>query len=162
MGSEDQRGVQSWSADVVRLYEDAARRADLESLHECLVRYGPTLLERGLPYALVAARSRLRDRARRDRRDIFDRDEFETAASSWQDPFERLCTDRQFAALLEALATLPVEDALSVWRHAEGHSDDQIAHELNALRERSPLSGAAVRKKRSRTLVRLRRVMEGR
>src|SRR5688572_11941343 len=50
----------SWQA----VYEAAVARADIDAVHDLIARHGTAILDRGLPYVLVAARNRIRDTQR--------------------------------------------------------------------------------------------------
>jgi hypothetical protein len=132
------------------LYERLKRATDLDALHEIIAARGPSILDRGFPYLLVAARNRARSRHRQETRRSDASPEDSANRSRW-DPFEQLSGRETLRRLLDCLAELADEDALILWRHAQGWSDDEILEEWKALgfEPREP-SAALLRKRRER------------
>jgi len=150
--------------DRVGLYRKLSRLTGLDALHQLIAAHGPEILDKGLPYLLVAARnwkrSALRRRAAHVEVSVPDLDHL---PSSLWDPFRQLEQKESLRAVLGALAELDDQDVLVVWRHAEGHSDEEIRREWNALgfEPRDP-SVEYLRKRRQRARESLRETLRGR
>lgn len=158
---------QPWSGEALsaeqrEVYDRVRRSADLDALHDLLATYGPGILDRGLPYVLVAARNRARSRhrqaaARRER--PFEEMAADLPAPSLWDPYERVAEHEELLRITHALAEMDERDALVVWRNAQGSSDEAIRREWDALGLQPPSpTGAYLRKRRERARDHLRRV----
>jgi hypothetical protein len=133
-------GVQS---DV---YRRALLKADRDALHEVVVRNGAEILECGVPYIVVSARHRAARERKRAARDV----SIDKADESWLsvDPYEQIEKNDTLRGLINHLATLPDEDVVLVWAHAQGASTEEMrklwqaagfepkAPTLDALRKR--------------------------
>ena len=136
--------------DYVRLSKAVSK----DELHEQIARKGLSVLSRGIPYVVQAARWQRIDKARRDARALpLETDLPDTG--QMVGPFDATMADEARRDLLEALTDLPDADVLAVWRHAEGWSDDEIALAIEELGG-GRLTSAGVRKRRERALARLR------
>jgi hypothetical protein len=151
-------------AERLRTYQQLREIADHDDVHDLLARYGPSILDRGLPYLVVAARNRLRSRLRRgySRYEVPTQDPLpdEPTSRVW-DPLTRLVASEQLRKLLSELATMDDRDVLVVWRHAEGVADEEILAEWNArgFLPRMPSVGS-IRKRRERARETLRKLLE--
>jgi hypothetical protein len=74
-------------------------------------------------------------------------------------PFEAAVANEERRMLVDALAELPDADVLTVWRHAEGVSDEEIATAIEALGH-ARISAAGIRMRRMRVLGKLRQLLE--
>lgn len=132
--------------------------SDSDALHDLLVRHGPGILDRDLPYLVVAARNQKRSTLRRGAA------RFETPSpdvhideqrSLW-DPLARVMADEALGQLLSALASLDPRDVLVLWSNAAGQSDAEIASQWDSLRFDPPNpSIESIRKRRQRARARL-------
>ena len=119
--------------DRIELYRELSRITDLDALHSVIAAQGAEILDKGLPYVLIAARNWRRSAHRRSlaHQEIAVTDAPEPA-SVW-DPFQELAQNESLARLTSALSELADEDVLVVWRHAEGYADSEIQHEWDEL-----------------------------
>jgi DNA-directed RNA polymerase specialized sigma24 family protein len=141
------------------VYDEAVRRADLDTVHDLIAKHGPGILQRGLPYLLVAARNLARDRHRQARR----RHESSIDNIDVPDPTDggdvqaALRLTALSSRLVEALGALGERDAVLLWEGARGSSDEAIAREfVRRGWDSQPASRAAIRKRRERATARLR------
>jgi hypothetical protein len=145
-------------------YQRLREIADPDDIHDLLARYGPGILDRGLPYLVVAARNRLRSRLRRgySRYEVPTEDPppDEPTSRAW-DPLTRLVASEQLTKLLSALASMDDRDILVVWRNVEGVADEEIRAEWDArgFQPRTP-SAESIRKRRERARETLRNIIE--
>jgi hypothetical protein len=150
-------------ADNTQVYRQLSRIADKDALHSLIAKHGPEILEKGLPYVLIAVRNWQRSafRARTAHREVA-ADEAPEPSSIW-DPVEELYHKKSLQQLAVALGELDDEDALVLWRHAEGYSDAEIRKEWDKL-GLSPQNPAEeyLRKRRQRARERLRNILVGR
>lgn len=139
-------------------YEELSHRIAMEELHDQIALRGLEVLDRGVPYVVQAARWRRIDAARRRARenslDIEPPD-----VGRIMGPFEAAVANEQRRMLADALAALPVTDALAVWRHVEGVSDEEIAVVIEGLGH-GRLSPAGIRMRRMRALDKLRHILK--
>ena len=153
------------TTDRLALYQKLRRIADPDALHQVIAAHGPGILDKGLPYILIAARNWQRSAHRRTvahpEVPLSDLPAEPSSGSIW-DPFERLAQKQGLRALADALAHLEDEDFLVVWRHAEGESDVAIQQEWDKLgfRPASP-SVEYLRKRRQRAREQLRQRLKG-
>jgi hypothetical protein len=141
-------------------YSELLRVVDPDALHDLVVRHGPEILERDLPYLVVAARNQRRGKLRRGaaRYEVPSADvrAGEAAGSVW-DPLARVVARETLRELLAELAELDPRDVLALWSHAAGRTDAEIVAEWDALGfEPANPSEASIRQRRSRTRQRLR------
>lgn len=143
-----------------RVYERLRRVADEDSVHDLVARYGPEILDRDLPFLIVAARNQLRSRMRRAHSEQLAL-QVPDAADPRGDAFDVATGQIGVDALLSALARLDPRDTLLLWRVAEGVPDQEVADEWDArgLLPSNP-SPAALRKRRERARARLRETLE--
>lgn len=155
---ESTKAVQT--IDRLELYRRLSRIIDMDALHSVIARHGAEVLDKGLPYVLIAARNWRRSDHRRNSAHpevpVADAPE---PASLW-DPFQELAQSRSLSRLTSALASLADEDVLVVWRHAEGYTDTEIQKEWDELgfEPRTP-SDAYIRKQRQRARARLKELL---
>lgn len=148
------------SLDRIELYRKLSRIADLDALHSVIAAHGAEVLDKGLPYVLIAARNWRRSDHRRSAAHpevpVTDAPE---PASLW-DPFQELAQNESLRRLTSALAELADEEVLVVWRHAEGYTDGEIQQEWDALafEPRTP-SVEYIRKRRQRARARLKELV---
>ena len=83
------------------MYERLSEIADQDAVHDLLVKYGPEILDRSLPYLVVAARNRVRSRLR-------------SGAGRYEE-----------ATMSEATVTAPEYGRLARWRHGAFGSSDE-------------------------------------
>jgi hypothetical protein len=141
------------SESLSEIYRRLTRAEDPDAVHAVIARKGAEILERGFPYALIAARWHRASEARAAaRRESSLREAGESLAGLPPlDPFEACALDAASRELLVALAELSEVDAWIVWRFAEGLSDREIHGELVELELEVPAPGlAAIRKRRER------------
>ena len=160
----ESEGTNELDAERLSTYQRLREIADPDDVHDLLVRYGPGILDRGLPYLVAAARNRLRSRLRRgySRFEVPTQDPLPDQPTSrvW-DPLTRLVASEQLTKLLSALASMDNRDVLVVWRHAEGVADEEIRAEWDArgFQPRTP-SAESIRKRRERARETLRNLLE--
>ena len=158
--SDQEPDRQGWSRRAARYTQLVSEGVDEGALHDLLVRHGAAILDRSVPYLVVAARNTTRSRLRRERR----RTELESrtgdmpAAPRTFDPYQVAHLDDEVKSVLEALGEMDPAMSYPLWWHAAGFSDEEIqdlweAHQLT--RERPSL--AAIRKRRQRAREALRR-----
>jgi hypothetical protein len=148
-----------------RHYVALLRASDPDALHDLLVRNGPEILDRDLPYLVIAARNQLRSRLRRGAasHEIPSPDvrADEEAGSLW-DPLARVMADEALGELLIELAELDPRDILVLWSTAAGRSDAEIAGEWDELQfQPSNPSPDLIRKRRERARTRMRDRLRG-
>jgi hypothetical protein len=137
-----------------------------EAIHDLIVRRGPAVLRRGIPYLLLAARWRRAEtmRTEKRRRDLLHRYEEEAVAtlphSVW-DPYDIVSANEALRRVADALSELSDQDALVVWRNAQGVADHDIAAEWQSLgfQPEAPTVDF-IRKRRERAREWLRRRLE--
>ena len=145
-------------------YAELLRVSDPDALHDLLVRHGPGILDRDLPYLVVAARNQQRSTLRRGAAshevpspDIRD----DQAERSLWDPLARVVADEALNDLLTALGDLDSRDLLVLWSHAAGRSDAEIAAQWDDLQFDPPRpSIESIRKRRQRARTRLRKRLD--
>jgi hypothetical protein len=143
--------------DRIATYRLLASITDKDALHNVIATYGAQVLDKGLPYVLIAARNWQRSAHRRlavhPEVPLTDISE---PVSLW-DPFEQLQQKESLRALANALSQLDDPEILVVWRHAEGHTDAEIQQEWDALgfEPRNPTE-EYLRKRRQRARERLK------
>jgi hypothetical protein len=153
------------SDDRLALYEKLRRITDPDALHQLIAAHGAEILEKGLPYILIAARNWRRNLHRQavahPEVPVGDlpADPASSSRSVW-DPYERLAQKEGLRALAHALAQLDEADFLVVWRHAEGEPDTLIQQEWDAVgfEPRRP-SVEYLRKRRQRAREQLRALL---
>lgn len=161
----DQSDPHVAASDVERLsdrYRQLRARlsdTDLESLSELLVSAGLEVLDRDVPYVLVALRNRTRDRVRRERRGQ------ELAASSFvsagpldaADPAAIVASRAEFKTVAAAMELLDERDRWLLWWHAAGLTDEEIRVRWKAAGfvPAAPTT-AMLRQRRARARARLR------
>jgi hypothetical protein len=144
------------------VYEHLRSRADLDAVHELVAKYGTAVLERGVPYVLVAARNRLRSDARRASATrevaVGNVESAVDPPNPLLDPFERVSRRPALRAVLAAMSQMDPADALIVWRTSEGVPDVEIVEEWNELGyEPTHPSAEYIRKRRERARQALRK-----
>jgi hypothetical protein len=149
------------SADQSMRYAELLRVSDADALHELLLRHGPAILDRELPYLVVAAGNQRRSMARRGAASheipTTDIGADEGAHSLW-DPLASAIAREGFGELLTALGDLDPRDLLVLWSHAAGASDTEIAAQWDELQFNPPSpSIESIRKRRERARVQLRK-----
>ncbi len=160
----ESEGTNELGVERLSTYQRLREIADPDDVHDLLARYGPGILDRGLPYLVVAARNRLRSRLRRgySRFEVPTQDPLpdEPTSRAW-DPLTRLVASEQLTKLLSVLASMDDRDVLVVWRHVEGVADEEIRAEWDArgFLPRSP-SVESIRKRRERARETLRNLLE--
>ena len=154
--------VSNNSQDPLAVYIRALGLTDIDSLHEVVAKHGVAVLQKGLPYVVLAARLEMLSSARTNsrRRDIREKNRRELSTASGWDPYEQTAQSEVLRAITNALAELPYGDVLTIWRNAEGYSDREIVEEWKriGLRPEKP-TPAAIRKRRERAIVRLREMV---
>jgi hypothetical protein len=141
-------------------YEELSRRVAMEELHDQIALRGLEVLGRGVPYVVQAARWRRIDAARRrSRESVLEVEPVDVGRI--MGPFEAAVANEQRRMLADALAALPVTDALAVWRHVEGVPDEEIAAAIERLGQ-GRITPAAIRMRRMRALDKLRHVLKSR
>jgi hypothetical protein len=160
----ESEGANELDAKRLHTYQRLREIADPDDIHDLLAHYGPGILDRGLPYLVVAARNRLRSRLRRgySRYEIPTDDPplGEPTSRAW-DPLTRLVASEQLTRLLAALASMDDRDVLVVWRNVEGVADEEIRAEWDArgYQPHTP-SVESIRKRRERARETLRNMIE--
>ena len=144
-------------------YERVKARGDLEPVHELLARYGPRILDFGVPYVVVAARNWRRSEARRaraTRETPTERVPEKVAPASLWDPWVQVQANDELRRLASAMADLDDSDVLVLWRHIEGRTDREIADEWDVLGYKpAKPSVSLVAKRRERARERLRHAL---
>jgi hypothetical protein len=146
--------------DRIETYRKLSSITDKDALHSVIAIHGAQILDKGLPYVLIAARNWQRSAHRRTAAHpevpVTDLPE---PASLW-DPFQELEQKESLRALASAFSQLDNQDVLVVWRHAEGYTDIQIQQEWDALgfEPRTP-SEEYLRKRRQRARERLKTLL---
>lgn len=142
-------------------FADLRRRlseSEGEALAELVASHGLEILDRDVPYILVALRNRLRDRARRDARGH----ELEAVAASAGplaeiDPAVIVTARDELTQVLRAMADLEERDRWALWWHAAGYPDQEIlAMWRDAGFEPADPTLAGLRQRRLRARARLR------
>lgn len=164
------RPVSTAEPKGVEAYLRAFHITDRDSLHEVIAREGPGILEKGLPYVLLAARWTRASAFRKDtrQRTLLERagDAATPLPSAW-DPYERATQNEQLRILLDAIGRLSIEGRLGfedmkiLWSHAQGSTDREI-QSLWAEWGLTPPPPAlpALRKRRQRVLGQIRRAVD--
>lgn len=146
-------------SDRYRQLRARLSETDLESLSDLLVSAGLEILDRDVPYVLVALRNRTRDRIRREQRGQ------ELAATSSAvagpldaaDPAAIVASRSELEAVVSAMDQLEERDRWLLWWHAAGLSDDEIRLRWEAAGFTPPTpSRAMLRQRRARARDRLR------
>jgi hypothetical protein len=149
------RDHSSLAGQRIAHYRELLAASDADSVHDLVVRHGPEILDRDLPYLIVAARNQLRSEMRRgsSRYDtpVSEPPQETTVEGSAWDPLARVMAHERLRELAEAMAGLDPRDVLVLWAHAAGHSDAEIIEQWNRLGF-SPLgpTAVAIRKRRER------------
>jgi hypothetical protein len=138
-GDEAREGTRGGSKDRLGATPDAtARRAaifrellarsddDSLSLSDLVARHGPEVLDREVPYLVVALRNQTRSRMRQDARQDALRQPAAGLSESI-DPARVVLAREELHAVASALSDLEPRDAWAVWWHANGLDDDEIA-----------------------------------
>ena len=143
-----------------RRYAELLRVSDPDALHDLLIRHGSGILDRDLPYLVVAARNQQRSTLRRGApsREIPSPDvSGDLDQPSLWDPLAIVLADEGLRELIAGLAELDPRDVLALWSHAAGRSDAEIAAQWDDLRFEPPNpSEESIRKRRQRARKRLR------
>lgn len=147
------------------LYQELLRAgADPEALHALIDRTKGEILDRSVPYALVAVRNQLRSGWRSDERRRR-REEAQPADGGYPDPdaidpAERALANDGLQRALRAMARLDERDSWSLWWNASGYSDAEIAELWDdaGFEPRAP-SPNYLRTRRARARQRLRAVL---
>jgi hypothetical protein len=160
---ESGRADPSSSDDRLEVYRKLRTIVDPDALHQLIAAHGPEILQKGLPYILIAARNWQRNRYRQavahPQVPLTELPADVSARSVW-DPYERLAQKEGLRALADALARLDDEDFLVVWRHAEGEPDTAIQQEWDAVGFQPPAPTVEyLRKRRQRARERLRTLL---
>ncbi len=170
MTETSESGGPGWTDDVVRdrrrrLYQELrAAGTDLDALHQLIERSDGAILDRAVPYVLVATRNRLRStwrsdssRTGREQEVAGDRSGPSTDAL---DPAERVIARGRLDEALEALASLEERDAWALWWHAGGFDDREIAELWDDAGFEPPSpKGQYLRTRRTRARARLRSIL---
>lgn len=161
--SGDRRHNARWTEDRQRLYrvllDEGLNADDLDALLE---REGAALLDRHIPYLVVAARNRRRDVDRRERRrsvlEGVAHQDRGLATPSVLDPAEVVEARAELSAVVEQLGRLDPRYSWPLWWHAAGFTDDEII-ELWDEAELTPPhpTRETIRKRRERARSMLRR-----
>jgi hypothetical protein len=146
--------------DPLGIYRQALHISDADSLHDVIIREGATILEKGLPYVVLAARWRQLSeyRTRLRQKDLLvrgseSRDKYQ---SQW-DPFERIAANEVYRIIIESLAKFADEDVIIIYDHFRGLSDTQIQEKLLSLGLKvEGINPVLIRKRRQRLLKQLR------
>lgn len=157
-----QRSERTLGEDSISRYRLLLQRmseSDADSLSELLVRSGLHILDRDIPYILVALRNRTRDRVRRERRGE------ELAEALAQpgpidavDPAAIVAGRDELQGVLAAMELLEERDRCLLWWHAAGLTDEEIRHRWVAAGfQPSAPSTAMLRQRRARARDHLRR-----
>ncbi len=150
------------TVDRIEVYRKLSRISDKDALHQLIAAHGTEILDRGLPYVLIAARNWKRSAIRRgaSHTEVPVTDlEIEPSSSLW-DPFQQLEQKEALRSVTDALAQLEDPDFLVIWRHAEGYSDLDIQREWNELGFDPPRPAVEyLRKRRQRARERLRKIL---
>jgi hypothetical protein len=163
----ERRDWANWDAERQAVYEQLLKRGvDFSALTDLLLRYGPGLLDRDLPYLVTAIRRAAIDEQRREWRQarIAQRASEEPKHPSLlRDPAEVVLARSALSAAVGALATIDEADAWALWWHAAGFSDEEISQRWTeaGFKPTHP-SAALLRKRRERARSRLRAEMEER
>ncbi len=155
------------SDEHLRRYRELLRASDADAVHDLLVRHGPEILDRDLPYLVVAARHQLINSERRGASrfeiPLAEVPEQPTQEGSIWDPLASAIAMESTRELVRALAELDDRDVLVLWGRAANRSDEELAREWDRLgfTPSSP-STAAIRKRRERANVKVRQRLTAR
>lgn len=143
------------------VYDAAVQRGDIEAVHDLIAQHGIAVLDRGLPYVLVAARNRVRDRLRSEARHpsvpLGDSEEDRTD-DGVEDALRSMRLAARAERLAEALGRLSDRDAYVLWESARGTKDPEIAQGfVERGWDSRPVDRATIRKRRERATQRLGR-----
>ncbi len=149
-------------ATPLEIYRRAIQVADEDSVHEVIVRQGPEVLRKGLPYVVVAARwqraSMLRGEARHQR--LLDDHAVDLSREGIRSPLDQVSEDHELRALAHALAELKDIDVIVLWDSVSGDPDETIAKKLvNLGLAKQPPSPNAIRQMRHRALQRVKKLL---
>jgi hypothetical protein len=122
-----------WSTARTDLYRRLLdEHIDADALHQLLTEKGPAILDRSIPYLVVAIRNRRRSTARRDAR----REELENSggwavadqqvAETPLDPFRVVVGRTDLAPVLDELGAMDPSYSWPLWWHSAGYSDAEI------------------------------------
>ncbi|HEX7136043.1 MAG TPA: hypothetical protein VF228_25915 [Iamia sp.] len=152
-----------WSHVRRRIYRQLLEEGlDADDLDRLLDQEGAALLDRSVPYLVVAARNRARSAARRDRRraeleDAAERDP-SLARPSPLDPAELVAARAELDDVVEQLGGLDPRYSWPLWWHAAGYEDDEIIDLWDEAGFEPPHpTRATIRKRRERARSMLRR-----
>jgi hypothetical protein len=132
----------------------------MDALHSVIAEHGAEILDKGLPYVLIAARNwRRTDYRRSSAHPTVPVAQVPEPVSLW-DPFQELAQSESLHRLTSALAKLSDDEVLVVWRHAQGYADNEIQKEWDALgfEPRTPTL-EYIRKRRQRARARLKELL---
>lgn len=163
LGGSPEGGARDWSSQRREIYAALlADHLDMDGLHQLLADRGAALLDKSVPYLLVAARNRVRSTYRRDSRRSELELEAEGPASSAYglDPATVVAQQAELDAVIIALGRLDPAYSWPLWWHAAGYSDDEIIQYWDeAGLEPSNPTAASIRKRRERARQQLRRLV---
>lgn len=142
----------AWDLSLVDTYRALVQSRSVaeDSVHEMIHRFGPRILRRDFPYLVTVAKGlgQSADRTAQRRQDILARHGARPRSSL--DPLEAVVENAALRETLEALAKLPDDDALLLWWHALGFSDEEIMKMWSDAGQ-TGLSEVAIRQRRSRS-----------
>lgn len=154
-----------WTSGREAVFRELRRRSPEHASHlgQLFARYGPSILDRGVPYLLVALRRVAIDEHRRDLREARIAEQLSNkgvAPFTEADPAEIVISRASLDSAIRAIMTLGEADGWALWWHAAGHTDDEIVRMWSeAGFEPSHPTPALVRKRRERARKRLRELV---
>jgi len=150
---------------IEKLYRELrSRRVDTSGLADLVIRYGSEILEREVPYIVVALRHIDIDARRRELRQLRVADRLESSSAAPftdADPADVVLSRTSFDEAITALRQLDEADAWALWWHAAGFSDQEIAERWRqAGFQPTRPSSELLRKRRQRAREQLREIVK--
>lgn len=157
LNDDDEEASRKLTDNRVAVYRELLRkRIDSDALHELIGRYGLALLDRDVPYLMVAARNRAIDRQRREGRSV-ELDPQADQPGLVLDPASVVDHTSELHRAILALGELDQRDAWALWWNAAGFSDAEIAEKWTRAGFTPPHpSNAYLRQRRRRARLRLK------
>jgi hypothetical protein len=147
------------------VYQRAIQIMGIDNVHDAIARGGLGILQRGVPYIIVAARWQKASKYRKkSSREIptDTTDEIVASESIWN-PYEQVAKNETLRIITETLAELSKEDFIAVWDHFEGYSDEEIKKKWIELEigPKNPKT-SLIRKRRERALKQVKSILKKR
>lgn len=145
------------------VYRRAIQIMEQDSVHDAIVKGGIEILQKGIPYVVVASRwQKLKKFRKKSAQDLpITNEESIIAPPSIWDPFEQVSQNEVLKIITDSLADFSDEDIIAVWGHAEGRSDKEILQIWIDQKLGPPNPKLSlIRKRRERALKRLRSILK--